>query len=48
MNFPTEMTIRPNEHREEGEMHLLDADAREEDALCGADTSADCRANLGR
>ena len=27
MNFLTELTIRPNEHREEEKVHLFDADA---------------------
>ena len=29
------------------EMHLFDADASEKEALCGADTSADCRRSMG-
>ena len=28
------------------EMHLFDNDAREEKALCGAETSADCRRSV--
>ncbi len=29
------------------EMHLVDADAKQEEALCGADTSADCLRSVG-
>lgn len=28
-------------------MHLFDNDNRDEEALCGADTSADCRTSMG-
>ena len=43
----TDMTKRLNDLREEETMHLFYADAREEKALCGADTSADCRRSVG-
>ncbi len=33
--------------RELIEMHLFDHDARDEEALCGADTTADCRRSVG-
>jgi len=29
------------------ETHLFDADTRDEEALCGADTTADCRRSVG-
>ena len=36
----TKITIRSADRREEDTMHLFDADAKEEEALCGAGTSA--------
>ena len=35
----TEITLRPADRREEETMHLFDADAREEMALCGTEAS---------
>ena len=35
----TRTTIRPADRREEDTMHLFDADAKEEEALCGAEAS---------
>ena len=39
MTFPTEITIQPDEHREGETMHLLDATAKKELALCVAEIS---------
>ena len=40
-------TIMPiTDSQEEETMHLFDAEAREEEALCGAETSADDRISL--
>ena len=40
---PLTVTVETNRKREVMEMHLFDNDAREEEAMCGVDTSADER-----
>ena len=47
MTLITKMKAGLTGRREEKTMHLFDADAREEKALCGADTSADRRRSMG-
>ena len=47
MNLIAEIPMRPADRREEETMHLFHADPREEEALCGADTSADRRRSMG-
>ena len=46
MSRQTQMNIPITDSRGEETMHLFDAEAREEEALCGAETSVDDRISL--
>ena len=46
MSRQTQMNIPITDSLEEETMHLFDAEARKEEALCGAETSADDRTSL--
>ena len=46
MSRQTQMNIPITDNHEEETMHLFDAEAREEEALCGAETSVDDRISL--
>ena len=47
MSRQTQMNMSITDSHEEETMHLFDAGARKEEALCGAETSADDRRSVG-